>query len=65
MNYDLVELRCIERIRSIYSDKIWLPPPEDMKAKDAVAADCIRDMAPAIASIMADIMKELDEFDGT
>lgn len=45
----------IALIRKTYSDKVWLPIPEEYRAKDAVAADLLRSMAPAMAGLALEV----------
>lgn len=53
-----MEEEIIKQIRAIYPEDIWLPVPEERRAKDAVAAQLIRDMAPAMASIAVQVFSQ-------
>jgi hypothetical protein len=49
------------RIREVYSEAFWHPIPEAQQAKDAVAADCLRTMAPALAAIAVEVFRKEQE----
>ena len=45
-------------IKGVYSEDIWLPLPEEQeRAKDAVAADVLRTLAPALAKIAVEAIQ--------
>ena len=53
------EKEIAKAIINTYPESVWLPIPEDKKAKDAVAADLLRCMAPAMAKIAIDTLEPL------
>jgi hypothetical protein len=54
-----IKERIIVAIRDTYPEDVWLPVPKEMRAKDAVAAQLLRDMAPAMASIACEVFTTL------
>jgi hypothetical protein len=53
-----MEEEIIKQIRATYPEDVWLPVPKEDQAKDAVAAQLIRDMAPAMASIAVQVFSQ-------
>ena len=52
------EARIVTSIRTVYSEAVWPTPPEEHRAVDAVAADCLREMASAMAGIAIRALQE-------
>lgn len=58
------EAEVIKRVRATYPEDIWLPVPEELRAKDAVMAQAMRDMAYAIAGIVGEISEDFIALEG-
>jgi len=52
-----LEERITKSIRDKYPESVWLPIPEERTAKDAVAADLLRKMAPAMAKLACEVFE--------
>jgi hypothetical protein len=51
----------IQAIRDAYPESVWKPIPSRLRAKDAVAADLLRRMAPAMVAIILPIVRAHDK----
>ncbi len=58
MTETTIREEAIKKIRETYTEKVWKPIPESMRAKDAVAADLLRHMAPAVTDIVLALLDE-------
>lgn len=58
------EKEVAEKIIGTYPPDIWLPISDEQKARDAVAAQLLRDMAPALARMSVEIFENnLDSYE--
>jgi hypothetical protein len=53
-----LEKKIEDAIMATYPKDVWPDVPDELKAKDAVAATLLRRMAPALARIAVETLKE-------